>query len=68
MSPGMGIEKWLMSPHDLKSYKSKVHSWNPVAIVKTLFQNGFDSVVHNPNSNIDESMIDLICFGSKEVI
>ena len=64
----MGVDKCLMSPFDLKHYKAKVHTWNPVEIVKTLFRTGFESYVHNSSSNVDELMIDLLCFGSKEVL
>ncbi len=67
MSPGMGVDKCLMSPHDLRHHNAKVHVWNPVEVVKTLFRNGFESYIHNSSSNVDELMIDLICFGSKEV-
>ncbi len=36
-------------------------------MVRALMQNGFDSSVHNPHSKSDETLQDLICFGSTEV-
>lgn len=67
MSPGMGVDKCLMSSHDLRNYLPKVFSWEPAQTAKSLFRDGFEAKVYNPTAKVEESLLDLICFGSKEV-
>lgn len=67
MSPGMGVDKCVMSSHDLKNYDSKVFAWDPAQTAKSLFLDGFGAKVYNPVAKVEESLLDLICFGSKEV-
>jgi hypothetical protein len=36
-------------------------------MVRGLMKNGFDGAIKNPLSATDESLLDLVCFGSHEV-
>ena len=67
MSPGQGVDKSILSTADLKSHTDKVHEWGPQELVKALTNDGFSAKMKNPHRNEDESLCDLICFGSSEV-
>ncbi len=63
----MGVDKCVMSSHDLRKYDSKVYAWEPAQTAKSLFLDGFEAKVYNPVAKVEESLLDLICFGSKDV-
>ena len=67
MSPGQGVDKSILSTADLKSHTDNVHEWGPQELVKALTNDGFSAKMKNPHRNEDESLCDLICFGSSEV-
>ena len=68
MSPGQGVDKSILSTADLKSHAEKVHEWGPQELVKALTNDGFSAKMKNPHQNEEESLCNLICFGSSEVI
>ena len=68
MSPGQGVDKSILSTADLKSHAEKVHEWGPQELVKALTNDGFSAKMKNPHRNEEESLCNLICFGSSEVI
>ena len=67
MSPGMGMDKNILSVHDLKSHKSKVKHWGPPVFIEALLKSGFDATLANPESQTEESLAHLVCYGSEDV-
>ena len=68
MSPGMGVDKYVLSSDDLKHHRDVVHHWGPCQLVRKLMSDeGFDAHLTNPITGKDESLQDLVCFGSPEV-
>ena len=68
MSPGQGIDKCILSAADLRGHAEAVHQWGPQELVTALIKDGFAAKLKNPNQGREESLSDLICFGSSEVI
>jgi len=68
MSPGQGVDKSILSTADLKSHTEKVHEWGPQELVKALTNDGFSAKMKNPHRNEEESLCNLICFGSSEIL
>jgi len=68
MSPGQGVDKSILSTADLKSHAEKVHEWGPQELVKALTNDGFSAKMKNPHRNEEESLCNLICFGSSEIL
>ena len=69
MSPGMGVDKYVLSCDDLKQHRDVLHHWGPCQLVRKLMSDeGFDAHLTNPITGKDESLQDLVCFGSPEVI
>ena len=65
MSPGLGVDKSILSSADLKSHSEQVHEWGPQELVQALLKDGFSAKMKNKQS--EERLCDLICFGSSEV-
>ena len=68
MSPGQGVEKSILSVADLKSHAEVVHEWGPQDLIKALAKDGFSAKMKNPHFNEEESLCNLICFGSNEIL
>ena len=66
MSPGLGVDKSILSASDLKSHCDQIHEWGPQEVVKALLKDGFSAKLKNGDGK-EESLCDLICFGSNEV-
>ncbi len=67
MSPGMGMDKNILSVNDLKSHKDQIHYWSPTVFIQSLLKDRFDAKLLNPESKAEECLADLICYGSNEV-
>ena len=68
MSPGLAVDKFVLSAHELFTHAAApVHAFRPAEIIKCLIDSGFEGELENTNSRRREKLIDLICFGSKEV-
>merc|ERR1712241_917405 len=68
MSPGLGVDKSIQSADDLKNHRENIHYWGPQELVKALLTDGFSTKLTNPNTSKVESLADLICFGSTEIL
>ena len=68
MSPGMGVDKYVYSPCDLARHTPSPHTWGPADLVRKLMSDdSFDAVLANPNTGVEETLRQLVCFGSTEV-
>lgn len=68
MSPGLAVDKHVLSACDLESHSQSVHMYPSSEVVDALARDGFDaSVVDGGGKGDTERLVDLICFGSKEV-
>ena len=67
MSPGMGIDKSILSVADLKAHAKTNGHWGPQDLVSALLKDGFSAKLKNPITERMETLCDLICFGSSEV-
>lgn len=69
MSPGLSVDKHVLSSNDLKRHSKDIHDYSAEDIVQALDRDGFDAIMRNPNAEkeVEEKMDELVCFGSKEV-
>ncbi|XP_059080756.1 death-associated protein kinase 1-like isoform X2 [Tigriopus californicus] len=68
MSPGLPIDKHVLSVSDLFRHNSVVHSWASSDIIRQMvLSDGFDAKITHPVTKEPEALIDLVCFGSKEL-
>lgn len=68
MSPGLAVDKFVLSSHELFTHgPAPVHAFRPAEIIKCLIESGFEGELENRNSRRREKLIDLICFGSRDV-
>lgn len=68
MSPGMGVDKYVLSSRDLRNHEAHVHPYSPCELVRSLMgEEGFDSALVHPKTGLNEKLQDLLCFGSPEV-
>ena len=69
MSPGLAIEKHVLSSSDLGTSHNNIHSYSPEEVVAKIQQTqDFQGKLKNPISGKEERILDLICFKSEEVI
>ena len=68
MSPGLPIEKHVLSSYQLRSHSDLIHSWPPEALMAAILQpEGFMSCLENPITGDRETIVDLVAFGSCQV-
>ena len=68
MSPGLPVEKFVLSHSDLKHHREDVHSYSTADIVTAMSkESGFETAVRNLKSKKHETLRDLLCFGNGEV-
>ena len=69
MSPGLAVEKVLLSAQDLRSHSSSIHRWNGLEVADAMAEaeGGAFSGTLKKEDGREESLLDLICFGSAEV-
>lgn len=68
MSPGMGVDKSILSVADLKAHAKTIGHWGPQDLVSALLKDGFSAKLKNPITEQMETLCDLICFGSSEIL
>merc|ERR1711953_1154048 len=68
MSPGMGVDKSILSVADLKSHSKDIGHWGPQELISALLKDGFSAKLKNPLTGEFETLCDLICFGSSEIL
>ncbi|KAL1139815.1 hypothetical protein AAG570_006792 [Ranatra chinensis] len=62
--PGLPVEKHFLSSHDLRVHAVPVHCYQPHVLMEAVLQeNGLNSEVKNPLSNVSETVLQLISFG-----
>ena len=69
MSPGQSIDKHILSSSDLMTHSNEIADWNATQVMLELMNKGFDEgKLSKPEHDDDcDSVVDLLCFGSKEV-
>ena len=69
MSPGMAVEKYVLSIADLETHDPEVYAYPSQDIIKAYSSggDGFNATITNPKSGKTEKILKLICFGCKEV-
>ncbi|XP_071518371.1 death-associated protein kinase 1-like [Panulirus ornatus] len=68
MCPGLVLEKHVLSAEQLSGHASTVYAWPPADIYTTLLSNGVRASLHNPLTEKEEAFIQLVCFGSQDVV
>jgi len=67
MSPGLPMDKYIVSSAELKSQDQPMQ-WSPRDTMAALHSGGWSQVLGNTaNPDTHETLIDLLCFGSTEV-
>jgi hypothetical protein len=79
MSPGLPVDKYVLSQSDLKQQRrddDSVHSYSPPDVIKAMLTSKpkgegggahFQAALRNPKSKKKETLEDLLCFGNSEV-
>uniref|UniRef100_A0A1B6DYK5 Roc domain-containing protein n=2 Tax=Clastoptera arizonana TaxID=38151 RepID=A0A1B6DYK5_9HEMI len=68
MCPGLAIEKHIISVEDLRSHCVAPYCYPPDVLMKAMLEDTcLDTQVHNPLADCQETLFDLIAFGSNEV-
>jgi hypothetical protein len=68
MSPGLPIEKHILSAEQLRLHSDLVHCWSPDQLMASILQPpGLSSKLLNPLTGNYESVLDLVGFGACEV-
>ena len=68
MSPGLPVEKFVLSHSDLRQHREDVHSYSTADIVTAMSkESGFETPIRNLKSKKHETLRDLLCFGNAEV-
>jgi len=67
MSPGLPVDKYILSSEDLSSHKEAPHRWSPRDTMDLLHRDGWDGMLQGNNQHKDVSLNHLLCFKSEEV-
>ncbi|XP_071450473.1 death-associated protein kinase 1-like isoform X2 [Hetaerina americana] len=67
MSPGLPVEKHVLSAKQLAEHCEVVYCWSPGQLLEAVFNGGLDAKLLNPLTEKEESMLDLIGFGAEEI-
>jgi len=68
MSPGLPVEKHVLSAEQLRLHSDLVHCWSPDQLMACILQpSGLNSKLLNPLTGNYESVLDLVGFGAFEV-
>lgn len=68
MSPGLAIEKHVLSVADLQSHSEPLHSYSPCELMSALLQPArLDSELYNPFADCYETLRQLIAFNDHEI-
>lgn len=68
--PGLLIEKHVLSTHELKAHSPNPYCYQPQDITSNMLdtESTLDMTLHNPNINMQESIVQLIMFGKWKLI
>ena len=66
MSPGLAIDKHILSSRDLETYADPPHAWSPAEAMMTLKKAGWEGVLHHPGG-WEERLDQLLAWGSQDV-
>ena len=71
MSPGLAVEKTLLSARALRSHSPSAHAWNALEVADVMSEaagssGAFAGTLEDADGN-EETLLDLICFGNAEV-
>ncbi|KAG1714864.1 Death-associated protein kinase 1 [Nymphon striatum] len=66
-TPGLMVERHVLSSHQLSEHSSKIISFSPYDILSSQLQLKDDESQRNLNNNCEESLLELICFNSKHI-
>lgn len=68
MSPGLLIEKHVLSAEQLRLHSDLVHCWSPDKLMACILQPScLNAKLLNPLTGNHESLLDLVGFGASEV-
>jgi death-associated protein kinase len=70
MSPGLAVDKYVLSASDLRLHRDEVHAYSPGDVLRAMIGQGgraFHAVLKNTKSKKKETLLDLLCFGSAEI-
>ncbi|KAK7866658.1 hypothetical protein R5R35_000274 [Gryllus longicercus] len=68
MSPGLPIEKHVLSAEQLREHSEEVHCWSPADLMEAVLRpQRLDSTLLNPVTEHKETLLDLVGFGAPEV-
>ena len=68
MSPGLPVEKHVLSAEQLRLHSDLVHCWSPDQLMAGILQpSGLNFKLLNPLTGNYESVLDLVGFGAFEV-
>ena len=65
MSPGLAIDKHILSSKDLENY-TEPHSWSPAQALQALKEEGWEGCLIHPEG-WSESLNNLLCWGCQDV-
>ena len=66
MSPGLAVDKHILSSRDLANFKPAPHLWSPAEAMECLNRAGWAGELTHP-AGWTESLAGLLCWGCKEV-
>jgi len=74
MSPGLAVNKSVLSSRDLLEFSSSVQSWSSSQVLEAMISSNSNLssesssfCIENAKMDNGESLLNLLCFGSKEV-
>ncbi|KAG8222005.1 hypothetical protein J437_LFUL002766 [Ladona fulva] len=67
MSPGLPVEKHVLSAKQLAEHSEVVYCWSPGQLLEAVLANSLNAQLLNPLTEAEESMLDLIGFGAAEI-
>jgi hypothetical protein len=68
MSPGLPIEKHVLSAEQLRLHSDLVHCWSPDQLMASILKPScLSTKLFNPLTGNHESVLDLVGFGASEV-
>lgn len=66
MSPGLPVDKMILSSSDLKHHVKEPKQWTPKDVMTALMKDGWEAKLTGHN-NKQESLAELLCFGCDQV-
>ena len=67
MSPGLPVDKLILSSQDLKDHTPSVMTWSPGVVMSVMMKEGWSGSLVNTQHSRHETLQSLLCFNSDEV-